>query len=270
MLIVFLLWVMMMNWVCDAHLAHQFGEAADVRLVQRRVHLVENAERAGRYWKMPTSSASAVSAFSPPESSSTFCSFLPGGEATTSMPLSAEFSWSVSLMNAWPPPNSLLKVLPEVLVDDGEGLVELLPRDDSISLIVFCVFSIDPAGPCAGFPGTRGAAPSPCIPRGPSCSPGPCFPGGCASHVGASSAASSSPARRARDSSAISSSRCCAQLLHAGLGQVLRVGLQRGACSAASSPRRSRAASSSARAVFSASSSSASRARTCSTLPAIS
>ena len=59
---------------------------------------------------MPTSSDSAVSAFSPPESSSTFCSFLPGGEATTSMPLSALFSSSVSRMKAWPPPNSFVKV----------------------------------------------------------------------------------------------------------------------------------------------------------------
>ena len=43
----------------------------------------------GVYWKMAISSAIAVSDFSPPESSSTLCSFLPGGEATISMPDSA-------------------------------------------------------------------------------------------------------------------------------------------------------------------------------------
>ena len=42
---------------------------------------------AGWNWKIPISSDNAVSAFSPPESSSMFCSFLPGGGATISMPL---------------------------------------------------------------------------------------------------------------------------------------------------------------------------------------
>src|SRR5579883_1757849 len=60
----------------------------------------------GAYWKIPTSRARAVSAFSPPESSNTFCSFFPGGEATTSIPLSALFSSSVRRMNACPPPKS--------------------------------------------------------------------------------------------------------------------------------------------------------------------
>ena len=80
---------------------------------------------------MPTSSESAVSAFSPPESSSTFCSFLPGGEAMMSMPLWSLFSasGSVSRMNAWPPPKSFVKVCREVLVDDLERLVELHARD---------------------------------------------------------------------------------------------------------------------------------------------
>ena len=53
------------------------------------------------------SSATAASAFSPPESSRTFCSRLPGGEHTISMPLSAMFSWSVSRISPVPPPNSV-------------------------------------------------------------------------------------------------------------------------------------------------------------------
>ena len=46
----------------------------------------------GWYLKIAISSATAASAFSPPESSRTFCSRLPGGEQTMSMPLSARFS----------------------------------------------------------------------------------------------------------------------------------------------------------------------------------
>src|SRR5580698_581096 len=79
----------------------------------------------GVYWKLPTSRARAVSAFSPPESSSTLCKRLPGGDATTSMPLSAEFSSSVSFIKAWPPPKSFL----EVAVDFGEGFLEFLARN---------------------------------------------------------------------------------------------------------------------------------------------
>ena len=78
---------------------------------------------------MPTSSASAVSAFSPPESSSTFCSFLPGGEATISSPLSAWFSSSVSRRNACPPWKSRVNTCAEVLVDPRKCLVELGARN---------------------------------------------------------------------------------------------------------------------------------------------
>ncbi len=67
----------------------QVRKPARVGFVERRIHFVEYAERAGWNWKMPTSKANAVRAFSPPESSRTFCSFLPGGEATISKPLSA-------------------------------------------------------------------------------------------------------------------------------------------------------------------------------------
>ena len=57
----------------------------------------------GAYWKIPASSEIAVNAFSPPESSSTFCSFLPGGEATISIPDSAAFASSVRRISPVPP-----------------------------------------------------------------------------------------------------------------------------------------------------------------------
>ena len=75
---VFLEWVMTMNWVSVGHLAQQSREPADVGFVERRVHFVEHAERAGLIFEDRHQQASAVSAFSPPESSRTFCSFLPG------------------------------------------------------------------------------------------------------------------------------------------------------------------------------------------------
>src|SRR5438309_8507137 len=88
MLIVFLLCVMSTNWVCmlisftrsvkRPMLASSSGASTSSRM--------QNG--LGAYWKIPTSNESAVRAFSPPESNSTLCSFLPGGEATTSIPLS--------------------------------------------------------------------------------------------------------------------------------------------------------------------------------------
>src|SRR5450631_2083425 len=110
MLMVLLLCVIRMNWVCTlisrtrsvkrAMFASSSGASTSSR--------IQNG--LGVYWKIPTSSASAVSAFSPPESRSTFCNFFPGGDATTSMPLSALFSRSVSRMKPCPPPNSLRNV----------------------------------------------------------------------------------------------------------------------------------------------------------------
>src|SRR5713226_7584157 len=58
---------------------------------------------------MAISSASAVSAFSPPESSRTFCRRLPGGCAAISMPVSPELSASVRCISPVPPPNSVRK-----------------------------------------------------------------------------------------------------------------------------------------------------------------
>src|SRR5215831_18520977 len=87
MLIVFLLCVMSTNCVCTLisftssvkrpTLASSRGASTSSRM--------QNG--LGAYWNIPTSSASAVSAFSPPDSSSTFCRRLPGGDATTSIPL---------------------------------------------------------------------------------------------------------------------------------------------------------------------------------------
>src|SRR5208282_5053927 len=77
MLMVRLLCVIRMNWVCTlssrtrsvkrAMLASSSGASTSSRM--------QNG--LGVYWKMPTSRASAVSAFSPPESRSTFFNFLP-------------------------------------------------------------------------------------------------------------------------------------------------------------------------------------------------
>ena len=59
---------------------------------------------------MANSMAMAVSARSPPESSESICSFLPGGWATMSMPqFSASFG-SASRSSALPPPNSFTNV----------------------------------------------------------------------------------------------------------------------------------------------------------------
>ena len=80
----------------------------------------------GLYWKIANSSAIAVSAFSPPESSSTFCSRLPGGWAMMSMPLSRTSSSSSRRQPAGAAAEELLEHLPEVLVDDLERLAEAL------------------------------------------------------------------------------------------------------------------------------------------------
>ena len=64
----------------------------------------------GLYLNRPNISAMAVSAFSPPESSWTLCSRLPGGWAMISMPLSSGSFSSSSVRPARPPPNSVLKV----------------------------------------------------------------------------------------------------------------------------------------------------------------
>ena len=44
--IVFRLWVITMNWVCEVQLAQDPEEAVDIGVVERRVDLVEHAERA--------------------------------------------------------------------------------------------------------------------------------------------------------------------------------------------------------------------------------
>ena len=64
----------------------------------------------GRYLKMANISAIAVSAFSPPDSSCTLCSRLPGGCAMMSMPLSSGSLSSSSVRPARPPPNSVVNV----------------------------------------------------------------------------------------------------------------------------------------------------------------
>src|SRR5262249_46959341 len=85
--LVFLLWVMMMNWVSTA--MSLINSVKRPMLASSRGASTSSRMQNGLGWylKIPTSNARAVRAFSPPESSRTFCSFLPGGEATTSIPL---------------------------------------------------------------------------------------------------------------------------------------------------------------------------------------
>ena len=72
---------------------------------------MQNGE--GLYWKIANRSEIAVSAFSPPESSITFCRRLPGGCAITSMPLSRRSSSSIRVRPAVPPPKSCRKISPK-------------------------------------------------------------------------------------------------------------------------------------------------------------
>ena len=52
----------------------------------------------------------AVRVFSPPDRSDICWSFLPGGRATISIPVSSILSGSVSFNSALPPPNNILNV----------------------------------------------------------------------------------------------------------------------------------------------------------------
>ena len=83
----------------------------------------------GEYLKTAMSSASAVSAFSPPESSKIFCRRLPGGWATMSMPVSPELSGSPRRISPCPPPKSDGKGDGEVGVDEVERFLEFLFGD---------------------------------------------------------------------------------------------------------------------------------------------
>ena len=82
----------------------------------------------GVYWKIAISSAIAVSDFSPPDSSRTLCSRLPGGDATMSMPDSAMLVSSVSRISPMPPPNSVRNISRKIAVDRLEGIGEPLAR----------------------------------------------------------------------------------------------------------------------------------------------
>src|SRR5918998_714078 len=70
---------------------------------------------------MARTSASAAIAFSPPESSSTFWSRLPGGCATMSMPDSSTSSASMRLISPRPPPNSSRKNCPKLRLIDSKA-----------------------------------------------------------------------------------------------------------------------------------------------------
>ena len=83
-------WVMTTNCVVSAISAMRRAKRPTLVSSSGASTSSSTQKGAGWNWKMPTSSESAVRAFSPPESSRTFCSFLPGGEAMMSMPLWSE------------------------------------------------------------------------------------------------------------------------------------------------------------------------------------
>src|SRR5207245_630359 len=89
------------------------------------------------------SSASAVMAFSPPESSKTFCSRLPGGEATMSMPASPELSGSVRRISAMPPPKIVWKASEKFLFTEWKACSNLSFVTWSSSAMACCVSSMD-------------------------------------------------------------------------------------------------------------------------------
>ena len=98
------------------HFVQQIAETLDIGVVERRIDFVEHADRRGLIRNIAKISAIAVSACSPPDSSESACSRLPGGRAKISRPASSGSSDSVKVSLASPPPNSLANRVLEVLV----------------------------------------------------------------------------------------------------------------------------------------------------------
>ena len=109
----------------------------------------------GLYLKMANISAIAVSAFSPPESSCTLCSRLPGGDATMSMPLSSGSFSSSSVRPARPPPNSVLNISWKLLLIAANASRKRALRRlvDALDRLAGLRRSNRP-GPCAAWSGT--------------------------------------------------------------------------------------------------------------------
>ncbi len=124
----------------------------------------------GLYWKIAKISETAVSAFSPPLISSIEVSFLPGGCAMISMPVSSMSSGFGQLqLGAVPPPNMRGKICWKRVVDLVEGLAEQLLAlavhlpDRRVELL-----ERRARGRSSGRSGTRSACCAPRTPRSPS------------------------------------------------------------------------------------------------------
>ena len=85
----------------------------------------------------------AVSAFSPPDSSWTLCSRLPGGCAMISIPLSSGSFSSSSVRPARPPPNSVLKVSWKLRLMAENASAKRCRVVSSIRLIASAVWAIE-------------------------------------------------------------------------------------------------------------------------------
>ena len=100
------LWVMTMNWVRSASSRRASVNRPTFASSSAASTSSSTQNGAGRTSSIANSSATAVSARSPPESIASAWGFLPGGRAVISMPVEPRSSGSVSDSRAKPPPNS--------------------------------------------------------------------------------------------------------------------------------------------------------------------
>jgi hypothetical protein len=114
------------NWRLRGHLFQQPGEAIDVRLVERRVHLVQDAKRAWLVFEDGHQQGHGRERALAARKQRTLCSFLPGGEATMSMPDSIAFSTSFRRISPMPPPNSVRNMPRKFSLMAFEGFGEAL------------------------------------------------------------------------------------------------------------------------------------------------
>jgi hypothetical protein len=106
-----LAWVMTMNCVSVRHFLHQPRQPQDVRLVQRRVHLVQNAERARRVAENRHQQRHRGQRFLAARKQQHVLQALAGRRRDMmSIPLSARLVSSVRRISPWPPPNSVWNI----------------------------------------------------------------------------------------------------------------------------------------------------------------
>src|SRR3990170_584551 len=92
---------------------------------------------------MAMSRASAVSAFSPPDSSRTFCRRFPGGWATMSIPASPEVSGSERRIWPVPPPNRVWKAVAKWELTTAKASSNFWRETWSSSAMACCVSVMD-------------------------------------------------------------------------------------------------------------------------------